>query len=60
MKILLLYYSKTGHTLEAVNATAEGIRSAGSEADILAVADFQAGVLAKLRGSYRGKSLLGG
>lgn len=42
MRILVLYHSKTGHTLEAANATAEGIRSAGSDATIVAVTDFQA------------------
>jgi len=35
VRILFLYYSKTGHTLEAARATAEGIRSAGSEADLV-------------------------
>lgn len=41
MRILLLYHSKTGHTLEAANATAEGIRTAGAEADIIAATDFE-------------------
>lgn len=45
MKILILYHSKTGHTLEAANATASGIRSAGSEADIVAVKDFNQNTL---------------
>ena len=40
MKILILYHSKTGHTLEAVNAVAKGIRGAGSDATITAVKDF--------------------
>ena len=40
MKVLVLYYTKTGHTLEAAKATAEGIRSAGSEADLVPVEDF--------------------
>ena len=40
MKILILYYSKTGHTLEAANAVAEGIREAGSQADIVGVDEF--------------------
>jgi menaquinone-dependent protoporphyrinogen IX oxidase len=31
MKVLILYHTKTGPTLEAANATAEGIRSAGEE-----------------------------
>ena len=40
MKVLILYFTKTGHTLEAANATAEGIRSAGSEVDLIAARDF--------------------
>jgi flavorubredoxin len=40
MKVIILYHSKTGHTLEAATATAEGIRSAGSEASIVALRDF--------------------
>ncbi|TFG67529.1 MAG: flavodoxin family protein [Anaerolineales bacterium] len=40
MKVLILYFTKTGHTLEAVNATAEGIRSAGSEADLITAQGF--------------------
>lgn len=40
MKVLVLYHSKTGHTLEAVNATAEGIRSTGSEAKVVDVSNF--------------------
>jgi hypothetical protein len=50
MKILILYYSKTGHTLEAANATAEGIRSAGSEVNIVAVSDFKASSVADYDG----------
>lgn len=41
MKVLILYFSKSGHTLEAANATADGIHSAGSEVDIVTVKDFQ-------------------
>lgn len=40
MKVLILYFTKTGHTLEAANATTEGIRSAGSEADLVAAQEF--------------------
>ena len=40
MQVLILYFTKTGHTLEAANATAEGIRSAGPEADLIAAGDF--------------------
>ena len=42
MKVLVLYFTKTGHTLEAANATAEGIRSAGSEADLVTAQEFDA------------------
>ena len=46
MKVLILYFTKTGHTLEAASATAEGIRSAGSEADLIAAQDFDPAQLA--------------
>jgi flavodoxin len=42
MKVLILYYTQTGHTLEAASATAEGIGSAGSEVDLVPVEDFDA------------------
>jgi len=50
MKVLILYFSKTGHTLEAANATSEGIRSAGAEAELVTVSDFQASMLADYEG----------
>jgi len=50
MEILILYYSKTGHTLEAVNATASGIQSVGSEVTIITVDDFQASMVAEYDG----------
>jgi flavodoxin len=40
VNVLILYFTKTGHTLEAANATAEGIRSAGSEVDLVTAKDF--------------------
>jgi len=46
MRTMVLYYSKTGHTLEAVNAIAEGIRSAGAEVDLVTVSDFRPAALA--------------
>ncbi|UCC64313.1 MAG: flavodoxin family protein [Anaerolineae bacterium] len=46
MKVLILYHTKTGHTLEAADATAEGIRSAGSEVDLVTAKDFDAATLA--------------
>lgn len=42
MRVLVLYYTKTGHTLEAAEATAKGIRTAGSEADLVSVDAFDA------------------
>ena len=42
MKVLILYYTRTGHTLEAAQAAAEGIRSAGSEAALIPLNEFEA------------------
>jgi len=47
MKTLILYHSKTGHTLEAAHAMAEGIRSAGSEVELVATSEFQPDLLAE-------------
>ena len=46
MKVLVLYFSKTGHTLEAVDAVAGGIREAGSEVDVVAAGKFEASMVA--------------
>ena len=46
MKVVILYFTKTGHTLEAANATAEGIRSAGSEAVLITAKEFDSVQLA--------------
>lgn len=40
MKVLVLYFTRTGHTLEAATATARGIEAAGAQADLVAVGDF--------------------
>ena len=40
MKVMIVYHTKTGHTLEAANALAEGIRSAGSEVDLVDAKGF--------------------
>jgi flavodoxin len=40
MKVLILYHTRTGHTLEAANAAAEGIRGAGGEAEIVEAGDL--------------------
>lgn len=42
MKVLILYFTQTGHTLEAATAVCDGIRSVGSEACLVAVDDFNA------------------
>jgi flavodoxin len=46
MKVMIVYHTKTGHTLEATNALAEGIRSAGSEADLVTAKQFSAAQVA--------------
>lgn len=46
MKTLVLYYTKTGHTLEAVNPMVEGLKSTGSTVDVVAAADFDASSIA--------------
>jgi flavodoxin len=50
MKVMVLYYSKTGHTLEAVNALAEGVRQAGSDVDLVTVKKFDSATLASYDG----------
>jgi menaquinone-dependent protoporphyrinogen IX oxidase len=42
MKVLILYFTKTGHTLEAANSVAEGIKNAGSEVDLANVKAYGA------------------
>jgi flavodoxin len=45
MKVLVLYYSKTGHTLEAVNPMVEGIKSAGSEVTVVTTKEFKSSMI---------------
>ena len=40
MNALLLYYTKTGHTLEAAHAIVQGIESAGGSATLVSAKDF--------------------
>jgi NAD(P)H dehydrogenase (quinone) len=40
MKALILYHTKTGHTLEAANAIAQGITDAGGEVTLASVKEF--------------------
>jgi flavodoxin len=46
MKVMIVYHTKTGHTLEAANAIAEGIRSAGAEVDLVVAKQFSAAQVA--------------
>lgn len=50
MRILILYHTKTGHTLEATQAIAEGINSAGSEVEIFTAKDFTVGTIQEYDG----------
>lgn len=46
MSISVVYWSGTGNTQMMADAVAEGIRSAGAEAEVVAVADADAAALA--------------
>lgn len=41
MKTLILYYTKTGHTLEAINPIVLSIKAAGGEAKVVLDKDFE-------------------
>ena len=45
MKIAIVYYSSTGNTEQMANAVAEGVKSAGGEADVISVSDASAGIV---------------
>ncbi len=45
MKVAILYYSKTGHTLEAAKAIAEGIKEQKSEVDLINVNNLEISIL---------------
>lgn len=45
MRVLILYFTKTGHTLEAAHATAEGIKASGGEVKLVNIKDFSANML---------------
>ncbi len=45
MKIAILYYSKSGHTLNAAKAIEEGIKEAGFEATIINVRNLEPPIL---------------
>jgi flavodoxin len=47
MKALILYHTKTGHTLEAANAIAEGIGEAGGQSTLVSVKDFVPAAIAE-------------
>lgn len=45
MRVLMLYFTKTGHTLDAIKAVSEGIRENGLETDIVSLNDFNPALL---------------
>jgi flavodoxin len=45
MKVAILYYSKTAHTLEAAKAIAEGIKEQKSEVDLINVNNLEISIL---------------
>ena len=45
MKIAIVYYSSTGNTEQMADAVAEGVKSAGGEADVISVSDASAGIV---------------
>ncbi len=47
MKILLIYHTKTGHTLGAVTPFVETLRSAGAEVLVVLAADFEPETMSK-------------
>jgi len=50
MNVLIIYYSKTGHTLEVATATAEGVRAAGGDAELVGARDFSAAMVERFDG----------
>lgn len=45
MRVLILYFTKTGHTLEAATAAAEGIKASGGEVSLVSIKDFSSKML---------------
>lgn len=45
MKTLIVYHTKTGHTLEAIKPLAEGIKQAGGEVNMILAEEFKAEML---------------
>ncbi len=45
MKVLIVYFSKTGHTEEAAQAIAQGIKEAGSDSTMVKSDEFSADLL---------------
>jgi len=60
MKTLILYFTKSGHTLEAADATAAGIRSAGSEVNLVSANGFRTTELANYDALIVGSPCWGG
>ena len=50
MNVLIAYYTKTGHTLEAATAVAEGIRAAGGVAELVSFKTLDAAAVGRFDG----------
>ncbi|NCD06964.1 MAG: hypothetical protein EOL97_12665 [Spirochaetia bacterium] len=60
MKVGILYYSKTGHTLAAAKAIAEGIKQEGSQVDIINANTLEIAILKIYDGIIFGSPCWGG
>ena len=60
MKVGILYYSKTGHTLAAAKAIAEGIKEEGSQVDIINANTLEIAILKIYDGIIFGSPCWGG
>jgi len=47
MRTLVIYHTKTGHTLEAINPMVEGLKLKGAEVTVRLAADFQPHMLTR-------------
>ena len=54
MRILLLYHTRTGHTLEAIQAVDAGLRAAGAEGRVVLAASFDVSCLQHSEGMIVG------
>lgn len=60
MKTLILYHTKTGHTLEAIEAVREGLKEAGCQSDKVTAAQFNPDMLKDYQAIIVGSPCWGG